>query len=74
MATQQWEYQPESVEAREGSQIVGESDWATLYKRGAEGWELVSVVATQSPQSPGFYNLLYFFKRPKAASIHPSSI
>jgi len=53
---------------------VGESDWATLYKRGEEGWELVSVVATQSPQSPGFYNLRYFFKRPKAASIHPPSI
>jgi len=38
MATQQWEYQPESVEAREGSQIVGQSNWANVYKRGAEGW------------------------------------
>ncbi len=73
MATQQWEYQSESVEAREYSQIMSQSDWATLYKRGEEGWELVSVVATQSPQSPGFYNLRYFFKRPKAASIHPST-
>ncbi len=74
MATQQWEYQSESVEDKEYSQIVGKSDWATLHKRGEEGWELVSVAVTQSPQSPGFYNLLYFFKRPKAERRHPLSL
>jgi len=66
VATTEWEYKlmddPAVLELgpKEGQPSFGHALQAGLNKLGAEGWELITV------SKPG-PNLVYFFKRPKAA-------
>src|SRR5690349_3240268 len=65
-ATAEWEYKLMDDQAvlglgpKEGQLSFGHTLEAGLNKLGAEGWELVTV-------SKPAQNLVYFFKRPKAA-------
>ena len=67
---QQWEYAWEVSPPRPRETLSDAEDAAMLQRRGAEGWELVSVVATPWAEPtlyiPRVFRLWYYFKRRKA--------